>query len=89
MSALSSATKNEFSHSYEAQRLGLSATSKHQYSGGGRRPFFDFRQDRRVGSSKDLMELHIKAVSSILVAKYRNRDLTLRLVFELNGLTLS
>ena len=39
--------------------------------------------------SKDLMELHIKAVSSILVPKYRNRDLALWLVLELNGLILS
>ena len=44
---------------------------------------------RRAAYLEDLMELHIKAVSSILVAKYRNRDLTLWLVFELNGLILS
>ena len=34
------------------------------------------------------MELYIKAVSSMLVTKYRNGDLTLWLVFELNGLIL-
>src|SRR5215831_13267166 len=75
--------------SYEHQQLRLSANSKNQYSHGGRRPLLDFLQGRRVDYSKDLMELHIEAVSSILVAKYRNRDLTLWLVFELNGLILS
>ena len=75
--------------SYEHQQLRLSANSKNQYSRGGRRPLLDFLQGRRVDYSKDLMELHIEAVSSILVAKYRNRDLTLWLVFELNGLILS
>ena len=62
---------------------------ENQYSRGGRRPLLDFLQGRRVDYLKDLMELHIEAVSSILVAKYRNRDLTLWLVFELNGLILS
>ena len=52
------------------------------------------RSDRRKNASlravylEDLMELYIKAVSSMLVAKHRNRDLTLWLVFELNGLIL-
>jgi hypothetical protein len=44
---------------------------------------------RRAAYLKDLMELHIKAVSSILVSKERNRDLTLWLIFELNRLILS
>src|SRR5262249_52084520 len=56
---------------------------------GGRRLVLDFLQGRRVDYSKDLMELHIVAVSSILVSQYRNRDLTFWLVFELNGLIVS
>ena len=87
-------SQNAFSHQtkfYPASISNLDCRPTRRIStrAEARRPLLDFLQGRPVLYSKDLMELHIEAVSSILVAKYRNRDLTLWLVFELNGLILS